>query len=281
MGAVAAVGLKLYAAIPLLTRWRHLVIAGAVIAAVTLILPWQMYLDRGWASAATCRPPGTAAHGGVPFLVAPTLVGLRILRRQGAEWFAVPAVFPATQFYYAAMALPALVGRPPSRASPSRWSSGPARRDRAGGPGRWPPRRVGCRDHGTGAPSTSLRHASARTSGGMGRTEPGTSRSVRGSPYCATIRPRDSGEGTRISERVGSTPGGSGSSATVTRARVMSARARNSSRPASSSRPFRISAVVAHTANPTVVNRRLRPTDVRLMPLTSTPAATIASTAGE
>ena len=28
------------------------------------------------------------------------------------EWFAVPAVWPATQFYYLAMALPALVGRP-------------------------------------------------------------------------------------------------------------------------------------------------------------------------
>jgi hypothetical protein len=47
-----------------------------------------------------------------PLLVPPTLLALWILRRRGAEWYAVPAVFPATQFYYVAMALPALVGRP-------------------------------------------------------------------------------------------------------------------------------------------------------------------------
>ena len=47
-----------------------------------------------------------------PILVIPTLVALWILRRRGAEWYAVPAVFPATQFYYVAMAMPALVGRP-------------------------------------------------------------------------------------------------------------------------------------------------------------------------
>ena len=39
-------------------------------------------------------------------------MALWILRRRGAEWFVVPAIFPATQFYYVAMALPALVGRP-------------------------------------------------------------------------------------------------------------------------------------------------------------------------
>ena len=38
--------------------------------------------------------------------------GLWILRRQGAEWLAIPAVWPATQFYYVAMALPAVVKRP-------------------------------------------------------------------------------------------------------------------------------------------------------------------------
>ncbi len=42
----------------------------------------------------------------------PTLIALWILRRDGAEWFAVPAAWPATQFYYVAMAVPALVRRP-------------------------------------------------------------------------------------------------------------------------------------------------------------------------
>ena len=31
---------------------------------------------------------------------------------QDGEWFSVPAIFPLTQFYYVAMATPAVVGRP-------------------------------------------------------------------------------------------------------------------------------------------------------------------------
>ena len=58
---------------------------------------------------------GTAWNGSAwrfPILIPPTLLALWILRRQGAEWFAVPAVWPATQFYYVAMALPAVAKRP-------------------------------------------------------------------------------------------------------------------------------------------------------------------------
>jgi hypothetical protein len=35
-----------------------------------------------------------------------------VLRRRGGEWLAIPAVWPATEFYFVAMALPALVARP-------------------------------------------------------------------------------------------------------------------------------------------------------------------------
>jgi hypothetical protein len=112
VGAVAAVGLKLYAAIPLVTRWRHLVVAVAVLAVVTLVLPWQLYLDRGLGVGSHLQTAWNGSAWRFPILVIPTLAALWVLRRQGAEWFAVPAVFPATQFYYVAMALPALVGRP-------------------------------------------------------------------------------------------------------------------------------------------------------------------------
>jgi hypothetical protein len=112
IGAVIAVGLKLYAAIPLLARWRHLVIALAVLAVVTLFLPWQLYLDRGLGVGSHLQTAWNGSSWRIPILVIPTLAALWVLRRQGAEWFAVPAVFPATQFYYVAMALPALVGRP-------------------------------------------------------------------------------------------------------------------------------------------------------------------------
>ncbi len=112
VGAVAAVGLKLYAAIPLVTRWRHLVIAGVVLTVVTLVLPWQLYLDRGLGVGSHLETAWNGSAWRFPILLVPTLAALWVLRRQGAEWFAVPAVFPATQFYYVAMALPALVGRP-------------------------------------------------------------------------------------------------------------------------------------------------------------------------
>jgi hypothetical protein len=112
VGAIVAVGLKLYAAIPLLARWRHLVIALAVLGVVTLLLPWQLYLDRGLGVGSHLQTAWNGSAWRFPLLVPPTLLALWILRRRGAEWYAVPAVFPATQFYYVAMALPALVGRP-------------------------------------------------------------------------------------------------------------------------------------------------------------------------
>ena len=79
---------------------------------MTLVLPWQLYLDRGLGIGGHLQTAWNGSAWRFPILVVPTLVALWVLRRQGAEWFAVPAVFPATQFYYVAMALPALVGRP-------------------------------------------------------------------------------------------------------------------------------------------------------------------------
>ena len=65
-------------------------------------LAYRPHLDTAW--------NGSAWR--IPILVPPTLVALWILRRNGGEWFAVPAAWPATQFYYVAMAFPAVVRRP-------------------------------------------------------------------------------------------------------------------------------------------------------------------------
>jgi len=111
-GAVVAVGLKLYTALALITRPRILVLVGIVLAVALLVLPWQLYLDDGLGIGDHL---GTAWNGSAwrfPILLPPTLLALWILRRDGAEWFAVPAVWPATQFYYVGMALPAVVDRP-------------------------------------------------------------------------------------------------------------------------------------------------------------------------
>jgi hypothetical protein len=112
VAAVAAVGLKLYAAIPLLARPKLLVVSGTVLAAMLLALPWQLYLDHGLGVNDHLQTAWNGSAWRFPILLPPTLLALWVLRRDGGDWFAVPALWPATQFYYVAMALPALVGRP-------------------------------------------------------------------------------------------------------------------------------------------------------------------------
>ncbi len=111
LAAVAAVGLKLYAAVPLLKRPRALVVVAIALAVTLPLLPWRLYIDDGLGIGAHL---GTAWNGSawrLPILIPPTLLALWILRHDGAEWLAVPAVWPATQFYYVAMAFPVTAGR--------------------------------------------------------------------------------------------------------------------------------------------------------------------------
>jgi hypothetical protein len=112
LAALAAVGLKLYAAVPLLVRPRTL-LAVAIAMAVTMpLLPWRLYVDAGFGVSDHIQTAWNGSAWRLPVLIPPVLVALWILRRRGAEWLAIPAVWPATQFYYSAMALPAIVGRP-------------------------------------------------------------------------------------------------------------------------------------------------------------------------
>jgi hypothetical protein len=110
-GGLAAIA-KLYALLPLAFHPRRLVVAAIVLLVTLPFVPWQLYLDHGFGVGSHL---GTAWNGSawrVPILIPPTLLALWVLRRQGAEWFSVPAVFPAIQFYYVSTALPAVVGRP-------------------------------------------------------------------------------------------------------------------------------------------------------------------------
>ena len=110
-GALAVL-IKLYAAIPLLARPRSLVIAGIAVVVTLPFLPWQLYLQDGLGISGHLVTAWNGSAWRVPVLVPPTLLALWVLRRDGAEWLAVPAAWPATQFYYVAMAVPALVRRP-------------------------------------------------------------------------------------------------------------------------------------------------------------------------
>ena len=110
--AVLAVGLKLYAGVALVLRPRYAVIAGIVLAVTLPFLPWQLYLKDAGIIASALATAWNGSAWRIPLLIPPTLLGLWVLRRQGAEWLAIPAVWPATEFYFVAMALPAVVGRP-------------------------------------------------------------------------------------------------------------------------------------------------------------------------
>ena len=112
VAAAAAVGLKLYSTVPLLARPRTLLFAGIVLAITLPLLPWQQYVDSGFGVTDHVQTAWNGSAWRLPILLPPTLVALWILRHRGAEWLAIPAVWPATQFYYGAMALPAIVGRP-------------------------------------------------------------------------------------------------------------------------------------------------------------------------
>jgi hypothetical protein len=110
--ASIAVLLKTYAGIPLIGRWRDLVIAGIVLVVTLPLVPWQLYLDQGLGVGSHLQTAWNGSAWRLPILIPFVLVGLWALRRRGAEWYAVPAIFPATQFYYVAMATPAVVKRP-------------------------------------------------------------------------------------------------------------------------------------------------------------------------
>ncbi len=112
IASAAAVGIKLYAALPLVFRWRHLVLAAVVLAITLPLFPWQLYIASG---AGVSRHLADAWNGSawrLPILLPPTVLALWVLRRKDAEWYVIPAVWPATQFYYVSTVLPAIAKRP-------------------------------------------------------------------------------------------------------------------------------------------------------------------------
>ena len=209
LAASLAVLIKLYAGIPLLGRWRDLIVAGTVLVVTLVVLPWPMYLDHGLGIGAFTHSWNGSAWR-VPVLVPVVALALWVLRRDGAQWLAVPALFPVTQFYYVAMALPAIRQRrlvaaalalpmvlmtpivviaPAAQATVAsfefRHVSGIGHRSRGardlsadGVQVAYPP----CYGRGTSAPSRTRRAASAWTLAGTGRTAHGASVSVLASP---------------------------------------------------------------------------------------------------
>lgn len=110
--AVAAAFLKVYAMVPLLFRPRQFVSAAIALAVTLVVLPWAAYLASGGGAAEHLEGAWNGSAWRFPVLLIPTALGLWILRRNGAEWWSIPAVWPGTQFYYVSTVLPAVARRP-------------------------------------------------------------------------------------------------------------------------------------------------------------------------
>ena len=108
-----AMGLKLYAGVVLLAKPRVLLVAVIVPAGDPAAPALADVRRRRLRLQAPSLSPGwNGSAWRVPLLIPPTLLALWILRRKGAEWWAVPAVWPSIQYYYVSMAMPMVVRRP-------------------------------------------------------------------------------------------------------------------------------------------------------------------------
>jgi hypothetical protein len=112
-----ATALKAYGIVPALIqlRWRAVAATGVVLAASFALAPglWMSYLDA--AAATSGRLLGEAGGGYnldfYPLFIIPmsvVILALAIVDRNAASWLAVPAVWPASQFFYSTMALPVM-----------------------------------------------------------------------------------------------------------------------------------------------------------------------------
>ena len=114
--SVLAVALKLYVVVPLLWKPRHLLAAGIALAALLPFVPFVPYLGT---QAQVAQHLASAWNGSAwrfPVLLVPTVLALVVLRRRGGEWLALPALWPATQFYYVSTVLPFVARRPAAAA---------------------------------------------------------------------------------------------------------------------------------------------------------------------
>jgi hypothetical protein len=102
-----AIVLKIYAVIPLLLagRWRPLA-AGLGLCLVSIPLWPQFFEAAGSVALALPVQSGGGLSAAGTWLLVPVVVALIYLWRRGAEWLAVPAIWPYAQFHYSTLALP-------------------------------------------------------------------------------------------------------------------------------------------------------------------------------
>jgi hypothetical protein len=113
-GVTLAAVLKLYGIVPpiLARRWRQVAIAAFVLSVTLPFLPWGIWVEHrlGFDAATNLTWNGSAWR--FPPLIPVAAAALVVLRHRGAEWLAIPAVWPGTQLFYHVFALPTLRDKP-------------------------------------------------------------------------------------------------------------------------------------------------------------------------
>ena len=103
-----AAALKVYALIPLIAQRRWAAI-GVFIAVSAISLPLApMFLANIGTVTKVLNEQTAGLSAWGTWLMIPTLLALYVLRRRGAEWLVVPAIWPNSQDHYGAMSLPAV-----------------------------------------------------------------------------------------------------------------------------------------------------------------------------
>jgi hypothetical protein len=109
-----AVFLKIYSLVPMILglRWRAVLVTGGALVLTAPILPWASYLAhaRELGESLVRQTDGGMSATMLPWLIPIGVLLLVLCGRERAAWMAVPVIWPATQFYYSTLAVPALRG---------------------------------------------------------------------------------------------------------------------------------------------------------------------------
>jgi hypothetical protein len=110
-GPIAAF-LKIYAIVPLVLtlRWRAVAVTGLLLLVTAPFLPWASYISQfaDLSAALETQSDGGLSATALPWLIPIAIIALVLCGRERAGWLAVPVLWPATQWYYSTLALPAL-----------------------------------------------------------------------------------------------------------------------------------------------------------------------------
>lgn len=107
-----AIFLKAYAAIPVVLslRWRAVVVTAVALLVTAPFLPWGLYFAQfqELSAALNEQSVGGLSATVLPLLLPVAIIALVLCGRERAGWLAVPVAWPATQWYYSTLAIPAL-----------------------------------------------------------------------------------------------------------------------------------------------------------------------------